>query len=86
MRRTTSGCPTPLLVRPGAAPPRPAVGLTVTKLDDQHAYLDDAESSLAGGDLIAFGLSHPCTVFDKWTTIPLVDDYDRVVDVLHTYF
>ena len=41
---------------------------------------------VAPGDLIRFGLSHPCTAFDKWREIPLVDDDLRVVDVLHTYF
>ena len=38
------------------------------------------------GDLVRFGISHPCTAFDKWREIPVVDDDHRVVDVLHTYF
>jgi D-serine deaminase-like pyridoxal phosphate-dependent protein len=32
------------------------------------------------------GISHPCTAFDKWRVIPLVDDDYRIVDLLHTYF
>jgi D-serine deaminase-like pyridoxal phosphate-dependent protein len=35
-------------------------------------------------------LSHPCTAFDKWRAIPVVDDADGddplVVDVVRTYF
>jgi D-serine deaminase-like pyridoxal phosphate-dependent protein len=65
----------------------PAAGLTVTKLNDHHTYLAVADGvGVSPGDLIRFGLSHPCTAFDKWREIPLVDDDLRVVDVLHTYF
>lgn len=64
----------------------PATGLTVTKLNDHHTYLAvEPGVAVAPGDLIRFGLSHPCTAFDKWREIPVVDDEHRVVDVLHTY-
>jgi D-serine deaminase-like pyridoxal phosphate-dependent protein len=56
----------------------------VTRLMDQHAFL--AGAGVAPGDLVRFGISHPCTAFDKWRAIPLVDDADVVVDVLRTYF
>jgi D-serine deaminase-like pyridoxal phosphate-dependent protein len=65
----------------------PITGLTVTKLMDQHAYVSVApDVDLRVGDLLRFGISHPCTAFDKWRHIPVVDDDHRVVDVLHTYF
>jgi D-serine deaminase-like pyridoxal phosphate-dependent protein len=65
----------------------PPDGLTVTRLNDHHTYLAVAAGvEVAPGDLIRFGLSHPCTAFDKWREIPVVDDDNRVVDVLHTYF
>jgi D-serine deaminase-like pyridoxal phosphate-dependent protein len=65
----------------------PITGLTVTKLMDQHAYVSVApDADLRVGDLLRFGISHPCTAFDKWRHIPVVDDDHRVVDVLHTYF
>jgi D-serine dehydratase len=32
------------------------------------------------------GITHPCTSFDKWRVIPVVDDDDRVVDAVHTFF
>jgi D-serine deaminase-like pyridoxal phosphate-dependent protein len=65
----------------------PISGLKVTKLNDQHTYLAvDADVDLAVGDLLRFGISHPCTAFDKWRDIPVVDDDYRVVDAYHTYF
>jgi D-serine deaminase-like pyridoxal phosphate-dependent protein len=65
----------------------PITGLTVTKLMDQHAYVSVAvDVDLRVGDLLRFGISHPCTAFDKWRHIPVVDEDSRVVDVLHTYF
>ncbi|GAA0575081.1 amino acid deaminase [Paractinoplanes ferrugineus] len=56
----------------------------VTKLNDHHTYL--RADDLRPGDLVRFGISHPCTAFDKWRCIPVVDDDHRVVDVLQTYF
>jgi D-serine deaminase-like pyridoxal phosphate-dependent protein len=61
-----------------------APGVTVTRLNDHHAYLSG--TGLAVGDLVRLGISHPCTAFDKWRDIPVVDDQHRVVDILHTYF
>jgi D-serine deaminase-like pyridoxal phosphate-dependent protein len=62
-------------------------GLSVTKMNDHHTYLSVADGvQVAVGDLIQFGISHPCTAFDKWRFIPVVDDAGVVVDVLHTYF
>jgi len=62
-------------------------GLTVVKMNDHHTYLSVAGGvRLAVGDLIRFGISHPCTAFDKWRLIPVVDDAGLVVDVLPTYF
>jgi D-serine deaminase-like pyridoxal phosphate-dependent protein len=59
----------------------------VTKLNDQHAYLrlhggDQADV----GDWLEFGISHPCTVFDKWPLIPVLDSDDRVVELIRTFF
>lgn len=61
--------------------------VTVSALNDQHAFLDlPADSGLAVGDLVRFGISHPCTAFDKWRLIPVVDEDDRIVEVAHTLF
>jgi D-serine deaminase-like pyridoxal phosphate-dependent protein len=65
----------------------PASGLTVTKLNDQHTYLAvDTDVEVVPGDLLRFGISHPCTAFDKWRAMPVIDEERRVVDVLYTYF
>jgi D-serine deaminase-like pyridoxal phosphate-dependent protein len=61
----------------------------VTKLNDQHAYLrlgPDDEPNVAVGDWLRFGISHPCTTFDKWQMIPVLDDDDRVVELIRTFF
>jgi D-serine deaminase-like pyridoxal phosphate-dependent protein len=66
---------------------QPISGLTVTKMNDQHTYLAvDVDVDVAVGDLLRFGISHPCTAFDKWRDIPVVDDEHRVVDAYRTYF
>ena len=61
--------------RPGLheAPVAMPAGHRVTTLFDQHAYVD-GPAGLAIGDLLGFGVSHPCTTFDKWRAILLVDE------------
>ena len=81
------GMPIPLWVRRADGSVEPADGLSVSRLDDQHAYLRvRAGVELSPGDLIGFGISHPCTTFDKWRVIPVVDDDYRVIDAVHTFF
>jgi D-serine deaminase-like pyridoxal phosphate-dependent protein len=58
-------------------------------MDDHHGYVtyDVAEGpALEPGDLVGFGISHPCTAFDKWQVLPVVDADHRVVDVVRTHF
>ena len=60
---------------------------TAVALNDQHTYLDvPADSSIAVGDLVACGVWHGCTTFDRWRAIPVVDDRYRVQQVIRTYF
>jgi len=63
-----------------------ATGLTVTALNDQHAYLRDPAGTVRVGDWVELGISHPCTTFDRWTALPLVDADDRVTDLIRTFF
>jgi D-serine deaminase-like pyridoxal phosphate-dependent protein len=66
---------------------RQVANFTITALNDQHAYLElPAEDPLAPGDWVASGISHPCTAFDKWRYIPVVDDRYAVVGTVTTYF
>jgi D-serine dehydratase len=62
-------------------------GHTTFKLHDQHALLNIPESSpLQIGDLVACGISHPCTTFDKWRLLALVDDQYNITGGVHTFF
>lgn len=74
----------------GVGAERAATGITVRKLSDQHAWLDVAEgpetAELAVGDWVALALSHPCTIFDKWQLIPLVEADGTVTEYVRTFF
>ena len=37
-------------------------------------------------DLVGFGINHPCTTFDKWQVIHVVDDDYNVIESLRTFF
>ena len=41
---------------------------------------------MAVGDLVAFGISHPCTAFQLWREALVVDDADRILDVYELRF
>lgn len=80
--------PVPLRRLPrGASSLDPAVGVTVTSLNDQHTFVSlDPAVELEVGDRLELGISHPCTTFDKWRYIPLVGSDGTVVDVITTCF
>lgn len=84
------GNPVPLAwFRPGADDaPRPlGEGYEVTHLNDQHAFLRvPQDSELAVGDMVACGVSHPCTTFDKWKLLFVVTDAYDVVSAVRTFF
>jgi D-serine deaminase-like pyridoxal phosphate-dependent protein len=76
-----------LLKSAGQAPRRLGTEASIVALNDQHAYLKVREQEqLRVGDLVGCGISHPCTAFDKWRLIPVVDDEYRVLDAVLTYF
>lgn len=59
----------------------------VKSLYDQHAViLLDVDHGLQIGDLVGFGLSHPCTTFDKWRNIFTVSDTYDVTGSIQTHF
>ncbi|MEN6604538.1 MAG: amino acid deaminase [Bryobacteraceae bacterium] len=59
----------------------------ITAVNDQHAFMSfPGGVSLRVGDKICCGISHPCTAFDKWRAIPLVDENYDVIDLYLTYF
>ncbi|MBL8334099.1 MAG: amino acid deaminase [Rubrivivax sp.] len=62
---------------------------TIKGLNDQHAHLRfaaDTELQPRVGDTVVLGVSHPCTTFDKWHWMPVVDDEHRVVDAVTMHF
>ncbi|MFJ5529819.1 alanine racemase [Streptomyces sp. NPDC093261] len=66
---------------------RPAAGIEVTALSDQHLWLRTGpEADVEVGDWVGFGLSHPCTSFDKWQVIPVAEADGTVVDCVRTFF
>jgi D-serine deaminase-like pyridoxal phosphate-dependent protein len=73
--------------RAGADRPRRAEGVQVTQLNDQHAFMALAPRiELEPGDLVGFGTTHPCTTFDRWQVIPIIDDDFAVIDAVRTFF
>ncbi|NIJ38168.1 D-serine dehydratase [Sphingopyxis panaciterrae] len=80
--------PTPLKWhRDGMAAPAPLAGHQVLRMNDQHAYVTLPEGSpLRVGDRIACGIAHPCTTFDRWPVMLVVDNDYRVVDAIRTFF
>ena len=60
---------------------------TLSAMNDQHSYVR-SEEPLAVGSVVRFGLSHPCTAFDKWRVLPVVDDLASgvVTGLIRTWF
>ena len=79
--------PVPQLIRTGAGTAG-LPGCRVSSVMDQHTFLAiGPEADPRVGDWIGFGLSHPCTTFDKWQLVPVVGaDGETVVDLVRTYF
>ncbi|UFU05469.1 alanine racemase [Ruania halotolerans] len=62
-----------------------------TAMNDQHLHLAGSGVELQIGDLVRLGISHPCTLLDKWRTVLLVQSSDdsgrsHVVGALATSF
>jgi D-serine deaminase-like pyridoxal phosphate-dependent protein len=82
-----SGLPKVIKLRRGEGPVLPASGMTVTRLNDQHAYVSlEGTTQVEVGDHIGFGIGHPCLAFHLWRVIPVVDKQYRVVDMYETVF
>ena len=79
-----------LLYRDGdTATPALLHGWAITQLSDQHAFAlkqNAAAPDLRVGDIVALGISHPCTTFDKWPLLFEIDEDYRIVGGLRTFF
>ena len=77
------------LLRPGLhqTPQTETLEGEAVELNDQHCHLSiPSDSPLEVGDYICLGASHPCTTFDKWRVLLVVDDDYNVVAAMETYF
>jgi D-serine dehydratase len=85
-----NGWPQPVAwFRPGEmlAPAAIPAGCTITTLNDQHAHMAVAPgAAIAVGDMVAVGISHPCTTFERWQVLMLVDERLTVVGAVRTFF
>jgi D-serine deaminase-like pyridoxal phosphate-dependent protein len=71
------------VLRHGA--PAPSDGVVFDRMNDQHGFVAH-RGQLEVGDVLRLGPCHPCTAFDKWPLIPLLDDDDVVVGAVTTWF
>lgn len=56
-------------------------------LNDQHGHLViPADWPGKVGDRVILGISHPCTTFDKWPVLLVVDKDDKIVGAVRTFF
>jgi D-serine deaminase-like pyridoxal phosphate-dependent protein len=79
------GLPVVQAIRRGrAGGTEPLTGASVSALNDQHMFvrLEPSARDVAVGDVLRLGLSHPCTTFDKWQLIPVIDDAEVEQPVL----
>lgn len=86
-----AGLPVPLRLRSGETgreqAETPVLGRArVEQLNDQHAFVRTEPGLFSVGDLAGFGISHPCTGFDKWRLLPVVDGQYAVTGAVRTYF
>jgi D-serine deaminase-like pyridoxal phosphate-dependent protein len=57
----------------------------VRNLYDHHAVLTGV-TGLDVTDLVDFGISHPCSAFDRWPEYVVTDGDGREIEVWHTDF
>jgi len=77
--------------RPGtdSSPQSVPTSWKIANMNDQHGYLHfpaDGDAAPQVGDLIGCGISHPCTTFDKWQVLCVVNEGYDVVSAVRTFF
>jgi D-serine dehydratase len=85
-----SGWPQPVAwFRPGemAAPQPLPQDYRIVALNDQHAHLSiPSTATLNVGDMVAVGIAHPCTTFERWQVLMLVNQRLDIVGAIRTFF
>lgn len=77
-----AGLPTPVAHHRNGTTLGEPTGVVV-RLFDHHAVVDNADD-LRVGDLVDLGISHPCSVFDRWRTALAV--HGNATEVWHPQF
>ena len=73
-------------VRDGKEQPKPD-DWDFFRMNDQHGYLRvPVKADVAAGDLVKFGISHPCTTFDRWAWLLEVDSAHRITGAYRSFF
>lgn len=80
-----AGCPVLLAASGVDGQAKPEARGVVRKLYDHHTVLEKS-SGLDVGDVAHFGISHPCSAFDRWSSYLVTDVEGRVVDVWQSTF
>ena len=75
-----------LVVRAGTAPATDTALRPTAAGQDSMAIVVILGLASLGGALVGARIVHPCTAFDKWRLVPLVDDDYTVVDAIRTFF
>lgn len=73
----------------GSRQPQPTpAAWKISGMNDQHAHLrlGDEAAGLKVGDRVALGISHPCTTFDKWRWMAIIEDDGRISGAISTHF
>ena len=60
----------------------------IQALSDQHAHMVFSPEGQwpQVGDRVALGISHPCTTFDKWRWMAIIEDDGRISGAVSTHF
>jgi D-serine deaminase-like pyridoxal phosphate-dependent protein len=80
-----AGLPSVLSVRTADGALKPAATAAVRNLFDHHAVLTGV-SGVDVTDTVDFGISHPCSAFDRWPDYVLTDADGQDTDVWQTDF
>lgn len=81
------GLPVPVGVSDDLGGPARNIEAEITALNDQHTFLRwSGAAPVRIGDVVKLGLSHPCTAFDKWRLVPIVDAHGVVTEAVETFF
>jgi D-serine dehydratase len=81
------GLPRPLAIYREGSRISDLADATVTKLNDQHAFVELGDNrEIRIGDVVEFGISHPCTCLDRHGVLYGLDPEHRVVAAYPAHF